>query len=235
MGAAETFSWAGNGVLGTVGRSLARLGVMEKVYEPVDAGTRNVVGLIAYATLAAMTRLAKDGDGAPTISAHIEHAHMSARAYVVFSQLELWAQHRSVDLQGVAGQYKGIFDDLDARTRPDTWWERSVKTYVTIGILADFLQEVATRRELFPGAIDWDLGQNEWERDALAPLTAEDGQLQARLSLWARRVAGEVFGVILLLLDEHPDLLLQPLDKPGIIEMLSARHCERMAQLHLQP
>lgn len=208
---------------------------MDKVYEPVDEGTRNVVGLIAYATLAAMTRLAKDGDGAPTIAAHIEHAHMSARAYVVFSQLELWAVHRDVDLQEAAGRYKGLFDDLDARTRPDSWWERTVKTYVTIGILADFLQEVARRRELFSGAIGWDLGQNEWERAALAPLTAVDGQMQARLSLWARRVAGEVFGVVLLLLEEHPDLLAQPLDKPGIIEMLSARHCERMEKLHLQP
>ncbi|WP_175956901.1 ferritin-like fold-containing protein [Schaalia sp. Marseille-Q2122] len=208
---------------------------MEKVYEPVDAGTRNVVGLIAYATLAAMTRLAKDGDGAPTISAHIEHAHMSARAYVVFSQLELWAVHRDVDLQEAAGQYKGLFDDLDARTRPDSWWERTVKTYVTIGILADFLQEVAKRRKLFSGAIGWDLGQNEWERGALAPLTAVDTQMQARLSLWARRVAGEVFGLVLLLLDKHPDLLAEPLDKPGIVEMLSARHCERMEQLHLQP
>ena len=62
---------------------------MDHVYEPVDAGTAEVVGLVAYAALAAMTRLAKDGDQAPTIETHIEHARMSSHAFQAFEQLEV--------------------------------------------------------------------------------------------------------------------------------------------------
>ena len=48
-----------------------------------------------------------------------------------------------VDLEAAAGQYSGLYDDLDARTRPSTWSERSVKTFVTVGIIGDMLLRIS--------------------------------------------------------------------------------------------
>lgn len=208
---------------------------MATEYAPVDADDAEVIGLLAYSALAAMTRLAKDGDQAPTIEAHIEHARMSARSFEIFEQLEIWAEHRGLDLTAAAGAYSGLYDDLDTRTRPTTWFERSVKTYVTVGIIGDLLLEVAQRHELFDEeSAPWDLTQGEWERTHFAPLTAEDPQLAARLSLWARRVAGEVLGLVRSTLFTHPALAKDPDTVDAIVAYVTKRHGERMTQINLK-
>ena len=48
-------------------------------YVPVPAEDADVVGILAYSSLAFMTRLAKDGEQAPSFEAHVEHARMSAQ------------------------------------------------------------------------------------------------------------------------------------------------------------
>lgn len=208
---------------------------MDHQYPPVDDAACEVVGLLAYSALAAMTRLAKDGDQAPTIEAHIEHARMSAHAFALFEQLEVWASHRKVELVKAAGEFSGLYDDLDARTRPTTWFERSVKTYVTVGIVGDFLLEVCQRHDLFDGeSASWDLTQGKWEREHIAPLTATDPQLAARLSLWARRVAGEVLGLVRATLFTHPELAQDPDTSDAIAAYVTRRHGERMALINLK-
>ncbi|MDC4233792.1 ferritin-like domain-containing protein [Actinomyces sp. B33] len=208
---------------------------MASHYAPVAPRDADVVGLLAYSALAAMTRLAKDGDQAPSIRAHIEHARMSARAFTVFEQLETWAGHRGFDLHSAADAFSGMYDDLDARTRPTTWHERLIKTYVTAGILGDMLHEVAARHGLFQESDDqWDLGEGDWVREHMASSTAADEQLAARLSLWARRVAGEVLGLVRSTLFTHPDLALTPEAMDEIVEAVTARHGERMGEIHLK-
>ncbi len=207
----------------------------DRAYEPVDADSSEVVGLIAYAALAGMTRLAKDGDQAPSITAHIAHARMSARAFEAFHQLEIWSGHRDLDLASAAGEYSGLFDDLDTRTRPSTWWERSVKTYVTVGIFSDMLRQISERHEFFDGdSLSWDLGQGKWVRANLAPRTAADPQLAARLSLWARRVAGEALGLVRSSLFTHPVLAADPDTSDAISAWVTRRHGERMAEINLK-
>ncbi|WP_022868728.1 ferritin-like fold-containing protein [Schaalia vaccimaxillae] len=209
---------------------------MADEYEPVSGADADVVGLLAFSALAVMTRLAKDGDQSPTIAAHIEHARMSKRAFEIFEELEVWSAHRGVDLPAVASEYSGLYDDLDARTRPTTWAERSTKTYVTVGIIGDMLAEISRRHELF-GVADglWDLGQGEWVRTHLGPRILADQQLAARLSLWARRVAGEVIGLVRATLFTHPDLAMTPEAMDEIAEFVTTRHGERMKELHLKP
>ena len=119
---------------------------MERTYEPVPDRDADVVGLIAYSILAAMTRLAKDSDQAPTFEAKVEHARMATRVFDTYTQVETWCQHRGVDLADKAQAFDGLYDDLDARTRPTTWYERTVKTYVTLGILGGLLREIASRK-----------------------------------------------------------------------------------------
>ena len=184
---------------------------MERTYEPVPDRDADVVGLIAYSILAAMTRLAKDSDQAPTFEAKVEHARMATRVFDTYTQVETWCQHRGVDLAEKAQAFDGLYDDLDARTRPTTWYERTVKTYVTL-----------------------DLEQGEWERQNLAPIFEADEQLAARLSLWARRVAGEVLGLVRSTLFMHPELSDSPEDADAIAQTLSIEHAERMKGIHLR-
>lgn len=206
---------------------------MERTYEPVADSDAEVVGLIAYSILAAMTRLAKDSDQAPTFEAKVEHARMATRVFDTYTQVETWCQHRGVDLAEKAQAFDGLYDDLDARTRPTTWYERTVKTYVTLGILGGLLREIASRKNLFPEA-KWDLEQGEWERQNLAPIFEADEQLAARLSLWARRVAGEVLGLVRSTLFMHPELSDSPEDADAIAQTLSVEHAERMKGIHLR-
>ena len=167
---------------------------MQRVYETPSHATSEALGFFAYGALAAMTRLAKDGDQAPTIDAHIAHMEMADRAFQFFTQMGVWARHRGLDLAELADEYSGMFDDIDMRTRPSQWWERSVKTYVTLGILSDLMREVAVCHKLFDDVSEsWDLGQGAWVEEHLAPLTAQDGQLAARLSLWAWRARCSVW------------------------------------------
>ncbi|QWW20090.1 tRNA 2-methylthio-N6-isopentenyl adenosine(37) hydroxylase MiaE-like protein [Schaalia sp. 19OD2882] len=208
---------------------------MTRTYEPVEAADAEVVGLLANSALAVMTRLAKDGDQAPSITAHVAHARMSARAFRHFEEIELWAQHRGLDLLEVAGRFEDLFDDLDARTRPARWSERSVKTYVTVGIFGDLLNEVTRAHGLFADHdTDWDLGQGEWAMEHLQPTIAQDPQVAARLSLWARRVAGEVLGLVRSTLFTHPALLSDPDEVDAVVEKVTKCHGQRMADLGLQ-
>ncbi len=209
---------------------------MDRTHKDVDVETSDVVGLIAYSALAAMTRLAKDGDQAPSIGTKIAHARMAARAFRIFEELETWAEHRGLDLSEAAGEYSGLFDDLDARTRPGTWWERSVKTYVTIGVFSDLLLQLSELHDLFgEDAGAWDLGQGEWVRVHVAPLTAKDEQLAARLSLWARRVGGEALGLMRSTLFIHPELAKNDPDTvDAIVAWVTKRHEERLASIHLK-
>ena len=58
---------------------------MERTYEPVPDRDADVVGLIAYSILAAMTRLAKDSDQASTFEAKVEHARMATRVFDTYT------------------------------------------------------------------------------------------------------------------------------------------------------
>ena len=65
-------------------------------------------------------------------------------------------------------------------------------------------------------------------------MTAADPQLAARLSLWARRVAGEVLGLARATLFTHPDLAQDPDTADAIAAFVTKRHGERMAQINLK-
>lgn len=202
---------------------------------PLDESTRTLVGLLAFSALAAMTRLAKDGDQAPSPEFHIEHARMSADAFREFQHLENFAAANDFSLLDELAQFAGLFDELDARTRPSNWWERSVKTYVSLGIFADALSEINQRHQLFDDD-HWsgDFGQGSWVREHLAELTENDPQLASRLSLWSRRVAGETFGLLHATLFTYPELALDPDTVDAVVALATKSHTERMAEVNLQ-
>ncbi len=198
-------------------------------------GTKAVVGLFAFCALAAMTRLAKDGDQAPNTKFHVDLAGLADAGYQHFRGFDDYAEEHGFSIIDAAGVYAGLFDELDVRTRPSNWWERCVKSYVVIGVFADILQELSDRHQLFYRAFNvWDLGQGAWVRKHLAPITASDPQLAARLSLWARRVAGETFGLARATLFSYPELTLDADTADAIIESAMRKHKVRLEEVNLK-
>ena len=174
-----------------------------------------------------MTRLAKDGEQAPTFEAHVEHARMAAQCFALYQQLEVWCEHRDFDLMEAASAFTSAYDDLDARTRPTTFAERAVKTFITRGMLGDMLIRVARVHGLFEGIED------VWPFE-LGPQIEADPQLADRLSLWGRRVAGEALGLVRATLFTYPQLAMTPDNVDEITEYVIKRHGERMKDIHLK-
>ena len=203
--------------------------------EPSAESLSQLVGLLAFGALAAMTRLAKDGDQAPSTEMHVEHARMAAQAFGEFRYLERYAAENDIDFIEAVRMFTGLFDELDQRTRPTNWWERSVKTYVTVGIFADAMGLLNAHQQLVDGDL-WsaDFGQGAWIRDHLPELTARDPQLAARLSLWARRVAGEAFGLLRATLFSYPALTGDADTVDAVVAETAARHRERLESINLK-
>ena len=179
---------------------------MAHEYVSVPADDTDVIGILAYSSLAFMTRLAKDGEQAPTFEAHVEHARMAAQCFALYQQLEVWSEHRDFDLMEAAGAFTRAYDDLDARTRPTTFAERSVKTFITRGMLGDMLIRVARVHGLFEGIEDvWPFEQGHWVREHLGP------QIEA-----------------------DPQLAMTPDNVDEITEYVIKRHGERMKDIHLK-
>ena len=108
-----------------------------------DSTYGTLLGLGAYAAISAQSRLAKDGDQAPKTWEHVDMARMSGKAWEGFQYIEKLAKEADVDLIEEASRYEGILDDIDARLRPTTWWERLTKTYVGMGVFTDAMREIA--------------------------------------------------------------------------------------------
>ncbi|WP_040312746.1 ferritin-like fold-containing protein [Gleimia coleocanis] len=193
----------------------------------------SVLGISAYSTLAAQTRLAKDADQAPLASEKIAMARMSGQAWERFTKIARRAEAAGVDLEAAITPFRGLLDDLDARTRPTTWWERLTKTYVGVGIFTDAMRALATAAGEVEFAADVnDFGHGQWTVERLAELTAADEQLQDRLSLWTRRVGGDVLALVRSFFFTHPEMLGDA-DADEIFAQISKAHDERLTALHL--
>lgn len=204
--------------------------------QEITSGTRAVIGLFAYCALAGMTRLAKDGDQAPNTQAHVDLASLADAGYQRFCDFDSYATENGFSIVEAAGQYAGLFDELDQRTRPSSWWERCVKSYVIFSVFGDILEELSDRHQIFSNVFSvWDLGQGAWVRANLAPLTEVDPQLSARLSLWARRVAGETFGLAPATLFTYPELAIDSESADAIVEGATKRYRERLQEINLKP
>lgn len=198
-----------------------------------DRSYKFIVGLGAYAAISAQARLAKDADQAPRIFEHVAMARMSGRAWASFEKLEKEAERADFDLLEAIEPYEGILDEIDARLRPSTWWERLTKTYVAIGIFHDAMRELARAlgfNEYADGITDY--GHGDWTRERLEPIIAEDSQLEDRLSLWTRRCGGDALSLVRAFMFTNPEVLGES-DADAIMETLGKNHKERLAAIHL--
>ncbi|WP_247595332.1 ferritin-like fold-containing protein [Actinomyces procaprae] len=197
-----------------------------------------VIGLAAYTRTIACTRYAKDADKAPDMTTRVELLRMSAEAVASFDRLREPADGAGIDLLVAAAPFIGALGDFDERLRPLDWYERLTKTYLTFGLMRDFVVALAQTLDApLRDRLTEEIGADRLADFASAQLVSaigEDTQLAARLGLWGRRVVGEEIGTMKRLLAYSPDLAASGADAEALHEALSQGATSRMRGLGLR-
>ncbi|OKL48101.1 ferritin-like fold-containing protein [Boudabousia marimammalium] len=164
--------------------------------KPLVEATPAQAGFVAYASLAAVGRMGKDSTMCPSVHQSLQLAGMMSQACEAIDNLHRWAQKHDEELPGLVAAFYGNVNDLESRLRPRDWWERLVKSYITIGLFADLAAEVGAGTDLLecaPAMTDY--GYADFARPLLLAHVENDEAETARLSLWGRRVFGETLGL----------------------------------------
>ena len=181
-------------------------------------------------------RLAKDASLCPTVDQEIALGHMSAQAWENYQQVAQASEKIGVDLPEEMKQYLGLTIQLEERLRPTDWYERLVKSYVTIGAIADFNRSLTgglspqVQSEL--SEVAWDCGQEAWAVPVITQACATQATVPARLSLWGRRVLGDVRSTFRQAIVGYPELAAE--GGEDIPEEIKEHHRARMERTGLK-
>ncbi|MGB6453568.1 MAG: ferritin-like fold-containing protein [Streptosporangiaceae bacterium] len=161
-------------------------------------GVRELLGLLAYASLTAFFRLADDAALALALSDTTALAEMAVAEFRHYQLLRARLEEMPADPEAAMQPFVAAIDAFHARTAPSDWLEGLVKAYVGDGIAADFYRAVA--RVLEPRTRDLvltvlaDTGHAEFAIARVRAAIEADPRLAGRLALWARRLVGEALG-----------------------------------------
>ena len=208
-------------------------------------GVRELLGLLAYASLTAFFRLADDAALALALSDKTALAEMAVAEFRHYQLLRARLEEMPADPEAAMQPFVAAVDAFHARTAPSDWLEGLVKAYVGDGIAADFYRAVAhvlepRTRDLVLTVLA-DTGHAEFAIARVRAAIDADPRLAGRLALWARRLVGEALGQAQRVAAEREPLarLLaggEP-DQLGNIGRMFARltdeHAARMAALGL--
>lgn len=159
---------------------------------------RELLGLLAYASLTAFFRLADDAALALALSDTTALAEMAVAEFRHYQLLRARLEEMPADPEAAMQPFVAAVDAFHARTAPSDWLEGLVKAYVGDGIAADFYRAVA--RVLEPRTRDLvltvlaDTGHAEFAIARVRAAIEADPRLAGRLALWARRLVGEALG-----------------------------------------
>lgn len=200
----------------------------------------NIFGLLGYFSLNLQQRLAKDASLCPEVKQEVALAEMSAQSWQNYCVVAQRAQAKNINLQEEMGQCLGLMQQLEERLRPGDWYERLMKSYVILGAMGQFnaiLVEALPEAERahFVQGIRWDCHQVEWAKPLLAQLAADHATIASRLSLWGRRVLGDVISMVRTAALAFPDMFVDSdLVIEELIEQLNQGHRERMTEVGLR-
>lgn len=215
--------------------------------EPADV--LQLLGLIAFTELATFTRLAAVAVGAPTPTQHLHLVRLAGAALDRQERILRRITELGGDADAQMLAFTGTFDDYDARTEPQTWWEGVLKGYVGNGVADDFCRIAADgldeqTRAVVVEVLD-DNRSAELSVAVLGEAAGSDTVLASRLALWGRRLVGEALGLVQHLLADHPALgrLVvegarkhaggSDVDQAWVFSQLTAEHTRRMGRLGL--
>lgn len=207
-----------------------------------------LLGLVAYGSLAAFERTAAASAAAPEVDDKLVLARIAAQRFSHLGRLEQELSVRGSSLAGAMGPFVPAVDAFTEHTEPHLWAEAVVKLCVVGGLVADFAEGVAEHldqglREVLLGSIDdGELAQQPGRM--LADALAADPDLRGRLALFGRRVLAEALSQAQRVAASHPALtaLVTGADEgfggdlaaiSDLMARLAAAHTGRMERLGL--
>ncbi|MEL4506056.1 ferritin-like fold-containing protein [Luteococcus sp. H138] len=154
-----------------------------------------LLGLVAYGSLAAFERTASAATEAPSIKDKLVLARIAAQRFSHLGRLERELQTRGSHLQGAMQRFMTPVDAFNGHTEPKTWAESLVKLCIIGGLVRDFADGVggnlsAELREILTGSIDDAELASEPGRMLAEAITADPDQ-RGRLALFGRRLLAE--------------------------------------------
>ena len=171
------------------------------------AAVLDLLGLLAYAELAAFFRMSEDASLAPSLA---DKAELAELAVAEFGHFRLLMDHLAglgADPEQAMTPFVAALDGFHAQTVPSDWHEGLVKACVGNGIAADFYRAIA--EFLDPGTrglvlkVMADTGRTEFAATRVRAAIQADPSVAGRLALWARRLVGEALGQAQRVAAEH--------------------------------
>lgn len=212
----------------------------EHVDEEYRAGAIDLLGVLAYGELSAFERLAEDANHAPTLPDKVMMIGMAARQFDHFVLVRDRLSDLDADVMNAMEPFYRPFDAYHEFTRPKTWVEGLVKTYVGDGFAADFYLEIAAfvdppTRDLVNGVLG-----NEPAGDYLVgrvrQAISEEPAIAGRLALWGRRLVGEALSQAQRVAadrDALTSLLTGSMNRPGMDLVAMGRMFSRLVENHI--
>lgn len=159
------------------------------------ASVVDLLGVLGYGELSAFSRLASDGETAPSLRLKAAVARLAVSEFAHHEAIVARLEQLGVDPEAAMEPFVAPIDAFHERTRPNTWLESLVKAYVGDGIGTDFYREVSayldgSTRELVLRTLE-DEGTAEFVVTVVREAIHEDRAVAGRLALWGRRLVGE--------------------------------------------
>lgn len=204
-----------------------------------NPGVVDLLGILAYGELTAFQRLADDAANAPTLTDKVMMASMAAMQINHFDRIRQYLIEQDVDVMAVMEPFHQPWDAYHRFTKPKSWLEGLVKTYVGDGFAADFYREVAANIDPVTRDLVYDVLADDSQSDYIVgrvrQLTAEDPKVAGKLALWGRRLVGEALTQAQRVAADRESLtglLTGTVDRPGMDLAAIGRMFTRLTENH---
>ncbi|MFM5904802.1 MAG: ferritin-like fold-containing protein [Micrococcales bacterium] len=163
---------------------------------PFAPEVKDFLGQLAYLQLSSFEIMTAELKFAPTTLAKTQLSEASAKNFEKYRQLSRKLSALSLDPTDAMDPFVERIDTFHSRTTGLDWYENVLKIYLAVGFLDDFYRRLAVG---LPADLRADIEKilndrtiERFVKQVLVPAMAEDQQLGSRLSLWGRRIMGDV-------------------------------------------
>lgn len=204
----------------------------------------DLLGLVAYGELSAFDRMAADARLAPDLDRRAVLSEMAAVEIAGYRRLATRLGELGVAPGEAMAPFEGALRDYHDSTEPKDWLEALTKAYVGDAIADDFFREVAgylaePDRRLVLDVLH-DSRYDEFAMREIRAAIEADPKVANRLSMYARRLVGEVLSQATRTAAERPALAALVMSGAGdpsavqeLFGRLTAAHTRRMSAVGL--
>lgn len=187
------------------------------------------IGITGASLLSVFGMISDDAWNAPTLADRLSLTQLAGEYGRRLK--DLLHNVESSDVPAALAPFVAALDEIERRTAPGDWEERLIRSHIVSSMLHDLIHQVVEAAPQWADVIRASAastGHGEFVVRSLHGPLAGDRRLRSRLSLWGRRVAGEVLGVGEQWLGAASQQAAQTAG-----QTLAAQHSRRMSRLGL--